>query len=166
MVNPGSMGQEATSLELELADDEATLALGRALGRTLGAGAVLLLSGELGAGKTTLTRGLAAGLGVDPAYVIASPTFTLLNIYPGRLELFHADLYRLGPGEADDLELLDQAASGVLAVEWPERAGQAWPAEALRVELAHQDPGRRARVSGPAAAIARLAAELAAGSKG
>jgi tRNA threonylcarbamoyl adenosine modification protein YjeE len=160
------MGQEATSLELELADETATLALGRALGRTLGAGAVLLLVGELGAGKTTLTRGLAAGLGVDPAYVIASPTFTLLNIYPGRLELFHADLYRLSPGEADDLELLDQAGAGVLAVEWPERAGQPWPTSAVRVELAHQDRGRRARISGPAAVVSRLAVDPAAGDKG
>jgi tRNA threonylcarbamoyladenosine biosynthesis protein TsaE len=109
------MGQEATSLELELAQEAASLALGRALGRSLEAGAVVLLTGDLGAGKTTLTRGLAAGLGVDPAYVIASPTFTLLNIYPGRLELFHADLYRLSPEEADALELLDQAAAGVVA---------------------------------------------------
>lgn len=160
------MGQEATSLELELADETATLALGRALGRGLGAGAVVLLIGDLGAGKTTLTRGLAAGLGVDPAYVIASPTFTLLNIYPGRLELFHADLYRLGPGEADDLELLDQAAAGVLAVEWPEQAGQPWPRQAVRVDLAHQDQGRRARISGPAAVVSRLAAELEVGNKG
>ncbi|MCA1905718.1 MAG: tRNA (adenosine(37)-N6)-threonylcarbamoyltransferase complex ATPase subunit type 1 TsaE [Desulfarculus sp.] len=160
------MGQEATSLELELAEESAALALGRALGRSLEAGAVVLLTGDLGAGKTTLTRGLAAGLGVDPAYVIASPTFTLLNIYPGRLELFHADLYRLSPAEADDLELLDQAAVGVLAVEWPERAGQPWPEQAVRVDLAHQGQGRRARISGPAAIVSRLAAEMAAEDKG
>lgn len=160
------MGHEATSLELELAQEPATLALGRALGRSLRAGMVVLLIGDLGAGKTTLTRGLAAGLGVDPGYVIASPTFTLLNIYPGRLELFHADLYRLSPGEADDLELLDQAAAGVLAVEWPERAGQPWPAQAVRVELAHRAQGRWARISGPADMVSRLAEELAAQDKG
>ena len=160
------MSEQATSLELELAHEAATVALGLALGRALMAGAVVLLLGELGAGKTTLTRGLAAGLGVDPAYVIASPTFTLLNIYPGRLPLFHADLYRLPPGEADDLELLDQAAAGVLAVEWPERAGQPWPREAVRVDLAHHDDRRQARIGGPASLIARLAAELGASEKG
>ncbi|MBI5522617.1 MAG: tRNA (adenosine(37)-N6)-threonylcarbamoyltransferase complex ATPase subunit type 1 TsaE [Desulfarculus sp.] len=148
--------QEAR-LELALAGEEQTVALGRALGGLLKAGDVVLLIGELGAGKTCLARGLAGGLGVDPAYVIQSPTFTLLNVYPGRLEFFHADLYRLGPGDAADLELLEQAAGGVLAVEWPERAPGMWPATALRVELGHDGQDRRrAVVSGPAGLVQRL----------
>lgn len=154
------MGGDATQIELTLAGAEATVALGRALGRNLSAGMVLLLRGDLGAGKTTLARGLAAGLGVDPAYVITSPTFTLLNVYPGRLDFYHADLYRLAGAEADELELIEQAAAGVLAVEWPEMAASPWPLGAVTVELAHAGPeARRARISGPAGFMARLAAE-------
>lgn len=144
-------------LELALSGEEQTVALGGALGGLLEAGDVLLLMGELGAGKTCLARGIAQGLGVDPAYVIQSPTFTLVNVYPGRLEFFHADLYRLGPEEAAELELLEEAAAGVLAVEWPERAPDMWPAGAVRVELAHHgEHQRRAVVSGPARLVQRL----------
>lgn len=155
------MMERPTLMVLPLDGESATLALGRALGGLLAPGAVLLLKGGLGAGKTTLCRGLALGLGVDAAYVIASPTFTLLNVYPGRLDFFHADLYRLEPGEAADLELLEQAAQGVLAVEWPERAPDLWPASALRVTLEPLgDFGRRALVAGPDPFLAALAATL------
>ena len=77
---------------------EETFALGRQYAATLRRGDVLALAGELGAGKTQFTKGLAAGLSVECD--VTSPTFTLLNIYPGRLGFYHADLYRLGPGEA------------------------------------------------------------------
>jgi tRNA threonylcarbamoyladenosine biosynthesis protein TsaE len=92
------------------------------LSRTLVAGDVVLLSGDLGAGKTAFVRGLAEGLGVDPGEV-SSPTFTLLHEYRGgRLPLFHADLYRLDRVAAEDIGLDDPAiAAGVLAVEWPDR---------------------------------------------
>ncbi|MFH1034030.1 MAG: tRNA (adenosine(37)-N6)-threonylcarbamoyltransferase complex ATPase subunit type 1 TsaE [Pseudomonadota bacterium] len=154
----GEQGQQAR-LGLVLSGEADTQALGRALGGLLEAGDVVLLMGELGAGKTSLAKGLARGLGVDEAYVITSPTFTLLNIYPGRLEFYHADLYRLDPAQALDLELVDEAAGAVLAVEWPERAPQAWPDTAIRVELAHQgEQQRRAAVSGPAGLIQRLRA--------
>ncbi|MFZ5586969.1 MAG: tRNA (adenosine(37)-N6)-threonylcarbamoyltransferase complex ATPase subunit type 1 TsaE [Thermodesulfobacteriota bacterium] len=151
------MGADDSQLELTLTGAEASVALGRAIGALLCPGDVVLLVGELGAGKTTLARGLAAGLGVDPAYVITSPTFTLLNVYPGRLDFYHADLYRLAGAEADELELVEQAAAGVLAVEWPEMAAAAWPAGAITVKLDHAGPERRrARVAGPAGFIARL----------
>lgn len=154
------MSAESAQHDLTLTGPEATVALGRAIGALLSAGDVLLLVGQLGAGKTTLARGLAAGLGVDPAYVITSPTFTLLNIYPGRLDFYHADLYRLAGAEADELELIEQAAAGVLAVEWPEMAAAAWPAGAITLELDHAGPeARRARVTGPTGFIARLAAQ-------
>ncbi len=149
------------SLELVLWGEEQTLALGSALGGLLHAGDVVLLVGELGAGKTSLARGLARGLGVDEAYVIQSPTFTLLNVYPGRLDFYHADLYRLDPGPAADLEFLDEAAGGVLAVEWPQRAPGLWPPGALRVELEHDGPDqRRAVIQGPAGLLGRLRAVL------
>jgi tRNA threonylcarbamoyladenosine biosynthesis protein TsaE len=99
-----------------------TAAIGRDLARTLAAGAVVLLSGDLGAGKTAFVRGMAEGLGIDPAEV-SSPTFTLIQEYRGgRLVLHHVDLYRLQSIEVDDLGLdeitLDE---GVTAVEWPDR---------------------------------------------
>lgn len=101
-------------------------------------GEVVLLTGELGAGKTAFVRGLARGLGVDPAEV-ASPTFVLLTAYPGRLRLHHADLYRLdAPGADRDLGLEElPGRKGVLAVEWAERLSFVpWPS-VWRVALAH-----------------------------
>jgi tRNA threonylcarbamoyladenosine biosynthesis protein TsaE len=111
-----------------------TEALGALLGRGLAPGDVVLLYGDLGAGKTAFVRGLAAGLGADPDDV-SSPTFTLMQEYQGRLLLRHLDLYRIGSAaEVADLGL-DEAVSGaVLAVEWPERLGHPWPG-AWRVDL-------------------------------
>lgn len=107
-------------------------------------GEVVLLTGELGAGKTAFVRGLARGLGADPEEV-ASPTFVLLTAYPGRLVLHHADLYRLR-GDGDERELgLEElpGPQGVLAVEWAERLHDApWP-RALRVSLSHAGDDER-----------------------
>jgi tRNA threonylcarbamoyladenosine biosynthesis protein TsaE len=99
-----------------------TTAAGRRLAERLRAGTVILLSGELGSGKTAFVRGLAEGLGIDTAQV-SSPTFTLIQEYRGgRLPLHHADLYRLTPREVDDIGLEDIAAGGgVTAIEWPDR---------------------------------------------
>src|SRR5262245_60446174 len=102
--------------------EEETAAVGRELAATLRAGSVVLLVGELGAGKTAFVRGLAEGLGVDPTDV-SSPTFTLLQEYRGgRLPLLHVDLYRLDDArEIDDLGLDELAADGVLAIEWADK---------------------------------------------
>jgi len=102
--------------------EEETLAVGRELAAWLTAGDVVLLSGNLGAGKTAFVRGLAVGLGIDPEEV-SSPTFTLVHEYRGgRLTLYHADLYRLDRTAADDLGLEEMGvANGVLAIEWPDR---------------------------------------------
>jgi tRNA threonylcarbamoyladenosine biosynthesis protein TsaE len=113
--------------------------LAERLGREFRGGEVVLLSGELGAGKTAFVRGLARGLGCD-ADEVASPTFVLLTSYPGRLTLHHADLYRLA-GNGDDRELgLDELPGprGVLAVEWAERLSFLPWSRAWRVDLAHE----------------------------
>ena len=114
-----------------------TASIGRELAQSLAAGDVVLLHGDLGAGKTALVRGLAQGLGVDPDEV-SSPTFTLVQEYRGgRLPLFHVDLYRLNdPREIDDLGLDEIAEDGVLAIEWAERHPRP-PRGVVRVRLEH-----------------------------
>jgi tRNA threonylcarbamoyladenosine biosynthesis protein TsaE len=108
------------------------------LARGFRGGEVVLLRGELGAGKTAFVRGLARGLGVDPDEV-ASPTFVLLTAYPGPLTLHHADLYRLDAPDADRELGLEElpGPSGVLAVEWAERLSFVpWP-RVVKVALEH-----------------------------
>jgi len=99
-----------------------TRAIARDLAGRLEPDAIVLLTGELGAGKTAFVKGLAEGLGVDPSDV-TSPTFTLVQEYRGgRLTLYHIDLYRLSPREVDDLGLDELTASGgVVAIEWADR---------------------------------------------
>ena len=101
--------------------EEETTAAGERLARSLGPGNVVLLYGDLGAGKTAFVRGLAQGVGADPADV-SSPTFTLVQEYLGRLTLYHVDLYRLEEREVDDLGLEELIlGEGVVAIEWAER---------------------------------------------
>jgi tRNA threonylcarbamoyladenosine biosynthesis protein TsaE len=127
--------------------DAETEAVGADLASRLTSGARVLLYGELGAGKTAFVRGLAAGLGIDPDEV-SSPTFTLVQEYRGRLSLFHVDLYRLAPGEVDDLGLDALAADGVLAVEWAERLPRADDG-AVHVRLEHAgEDARRIAIEG------------------
>jgi tRNA threonylcarbamoyladenosine biosynthesis protein TsaE len=125
-----------TRSEIETAD------AGRQLAGRLAAGSIVLLSGDLGAGKTVFVRGLADGLGADPADV-TSPTFTLVQEYRGgRLTLFHADLYRLRSEEVDDLGLDDLASDGVLAIEWPDRLPRSIGA-AIAVTIEHVGENER-----------------------
>jgi tRNA threonylcarbamoyladenosine biosynthesis protein TsaE len=102
---------------VETRNAEQTEALGRALGENARAGLYLALTGELGGGKTTFVRGLAAGLGA--AGRVASPTFVIMREYRGRLPLFHCDFYRLEyGGDITELELEDCLEQGVVAAEW------------------------------------------------
>lgn len=102
--------------------EQETATVARTLAEELRAGDILLLSGNLGAGKTAFVRGLAEGLGIDPREV-SSPTFTLVHEYRGgRLTLYHVDLYRLDRAATDDLGLEELGVrDGVLAIEWPDR---------------------------------------------
>lgn len=123
------------------ASEEATRAFGERLGRLLRRGDVVLLSGELGSGKTCFTQGIARGLDIDQA--VTSPSFVLMNEYHGREALYHADLYRMQEvEELDDLGLWDYAEQGVLVLEWPERGAQLLPGDGLRVELSYGETER------------------------
>ena len=140
-----------------LPDAAATLALGARLGQLLPLGTVVLLTGDLGAGKTTLAQGVARGLGIhDP---VGSPTFTLLAEYPGsRGCLYHADLYRLkGVADVESTGLPDYVdrTDGLLLVEWPDRWPY-WPEEAVRLTVSHDAAGRRVTLSAPQAIEDRL----------
>ena len=112
-----------------------TSAAGEALARTLRAGDVVLLFGNLGAGKTAFVRGMARGLGADPDEV-SSPTFTIVQEYSGRGPmLYHVDLYRLEPAEIDDLGLEDLVSSdGIVAIEWADR-WRGRPDDGIQVHL-------------------------------
>ncbi|PYR40122.1 MAG: tRNA (adenosine(37)-N6)-threonylcarbamoyltransferase complex ATPase subunit type 1 TsaE [Acidobacteria bacterium] len=129
-----------------------TAAIGRALAASLSAGDVVLLYGDLGAGKTAFVKGLAEGLGA-PQDEVSSPTFTLMQEYRGgHLTLFHVDLYRLDdPREIDDLGLEEIAADGVLAIEWAEKlppsraqrfGGPGSQAVVVRIEYGDSDARR------------------------
>jgi tRNA threonylcarbamoyladenosine biosynthesis protein TsaE len=123
--------------------EQETTEAGRRLAADLQAGSVVLLIGDLGAGKTAFTRGLAEGLGIRPDDV-SSPTFTIVQEYRGgRLPLYHVDLYRLSDArEIDDLGLDEIAADGVLAIEWAERLPRPI-ADAVTVRLAYGDGDTR-----------------------
>ena len=112
-----------------------TVAAGENLGRTLEPGAVVALHGELGAGKTAFTRGLAIGLGITTS--VSSPTFTIVNEYPGSIPLFHFDMYRLdSENELFDIGWDDYIErGGVCAVEWSEKVPAAFPQDAVIVKL-------------------------------
>jgi tRNA threonylcarbamoyladenosine biosynthesis protein TsaE len=105
---------------IETASEDETAAVGEQVAAELHRGDVVLLYGDLGAGKTAFVRGLARGLGAAPEEV-TSPTFTIVQEYRGRLPLYHVDLYRLAPREVDDLGLDELVQDGVVAIEWAER---------------------------------------------
>ncbi len=142
------------------ASEEETASVATRFAAALPAGAIVLLTGDLGAGKTAFVRGMAAGLGIDPDE-ISSPTFTLVQEYrpaavPGLVApagktggrtLSHVDLYRLDGAEVDDLGLEElSAGGGVVAIEWAEKLGRA-PADAIRVSIVDLgDDAREVRI--------------------
>lgn len=134
------------TMKIHLVDTQATLKLGVSLGQTLTAGSVILLAGDLGAGKTTLVQGLGKGLGINEP--IVSPTFTLINEYhEGRIPLYHLDLYRLDPQEVANLNLETyweaiEVIPGIVAIEWSERMPYK-PISYINVLLAYGEEGSR-----------------------
>ena len=127
---------------------EETEVLGSALAQTLMPGAVIAFTGDLGAGKTAFTRGLARGLGVPER--VTSPTFTIVNEYEGgRLPLFHFDMYRLGcADELFDIGWEDYLArGGVCAVEWSENVEEALEEDAIRVDIRRGESDDQRRIT-------------------
>lgn len=121
--------------EVSVSEAGDTVKVGEALGRVLPAGSVVALSGELGAGKTVLTKGIAKGLGIEEEPV--SPTYVIMNVYPGKTPLYHFDLYRVS--SAQELEGIGYEefvyGDGVCVVEWAERMRDAFPEDAVDVEI-------------------------------
>ncbi|MHC4716709.1 MAG: tRNA (adenosine(37)-N6)-threonylcarbamoyltransferase complex ATPase subunit type 1 TsaE [Planctomycetota bacterium] len=116
---------------------EETEMLGGRLAERLGVGDLVAMEGPLGAGKTVLIRGIAAGLGLADERMVSSPTYVLVQEYPGRVTVFHVDLYRVPAGaeEIDDLALDEMLAEGVVLVEWADRAAGALPRPHWRVVI-------------------------------
>jgi len=134
--------------DFPLPDLDATTRLGAGIARSLRAGDVVALWGDLGAGKTTLARAILRGLGVTED--VPSPTFTLVQNYDTSPPVAHYDLYRLKHArEMEELGFDDALADGAVLVEWPERAPEALPLDALHVRLKLQDGARRAALTGP-----------------
>ena len=135
-------------MTMALPDLAATRELGRRIAAGLGRGDAVLLKGDLGSGKTTLARAILSSLGVAEA--VPSPTFTLVQTYDApRLRVSHYDLYRLKrAAEIEELGLEEALEDGAALIEWPERAQDRLPADALTIQLS-ADAERRANLEGP-----------------
>ncbi len=151
----------AESIDIELRSLRDTEGLGAAIGQDLPAVAVVLLRGEMGSGKTTLAKAICAALDVNPAIVI-SPTYTLVNIYPGRVPVYHVDLFRIEDSGA--LLEMDRAdwinSAGPTLIEWPDAAMPLLEGELLLdvalTDLDNHPQERRAALSGDGAAFGEL----------
>lgn len=140
-----------------------TLAIGAIMGAIMKAGDVVGLSGELGSGKTCFTRGIAEGLQVSHHYCIASPTFTLVNEYPGRVPLIHMDMYRLSDSSQISEIGFDEYLEGgsVVVVEWAEKISDMFPAHSFQVTIAHcHEQERKLDIEGRTDAIVYLKGKL------
>lgn len=132
---------EINSIQIHVNSAEQTLKLGEIIGKSLNPGSIIALTGELGAGKSVLVKGLAKGLEIEEEP--NSPTFVIMNCYEGRLPLFHFDLYRV----ADEDELIAMGyeeffyGAGVAAVEWADRVPGIFPEESIEIEITIPEDG-------------------------
>ena len=140
--------------------------MGRLIGEILERGDVVALIGELGSGKTCLTQGLAKGLGVEENVPVVSPTFTLINEYPGKIPLIHLDVYRLsGPRDLEDMGYEEYfEGGGIIVIEWAEKIRDILPAKTLFVSMRYIDENTREMIlEGPGDKIRKIEELLKAG---
>jgi len=125
--------------------EDETFRIGKDLAESMTLPAHILLYGDLGAGKTALTRGLAKGFGLQDVDDVSSPTFTLINEYRGRVKIYHIDLYRIETGRLDGLGLdeIFENSNAAVVVEWAERLGDFPTPGAVQVYLEYVDEGTR-----------------------
>lgn len=162
------MTSDKSSLEIVSESSARTFDIGCSIGRRLSAGDIVALTGELGAGKTSLTQGIASGLEVSNKYQITSPTFTLVNEYPGRLTLYHVDVYRLAG--SDDMLAMGYEdfffGKGVTVIEWAEKIRDILPAESYVIKMTYVDEDtRKIEIYGNDQVLSALANELNVGGK-
>jgi tRNA threonylcarbamoyladenosine biosynthesis protein TsaE len=141
-------GSESNPDELISTSETETFLLAKKLGESFKGKEVVLLIGELGAGKTVFAKGIAAGLGLEDVHQVCSPSFTLVNIYQAKVPVFHIDLYRLGKdSEIDDIGWEDYLERGVVIVEWGEKLHA--DIEAIKVTLeVQEDDTRKIKIEG------------------
>jgi len=150
------------AITLTLADEAETILLGEDLALALRKGDCLALSGDLGAGKSTLARAFLRALADDDELEVPSPTFTLVQSYDLRIPVAHFDLYRLGDAsELDELGFDEALSSGICLVEWPEMADALLPADRISLRFEHQDNGRTVTIVAPEAQMKRIGRVLA-----
>lgn len=156
------MTETDTGISLFLADDAATTRLGEDLSLALKAADCLALSGDLGAGKSSLARALLRAMADDAELDVPSPTFTLVQSYELRIPVSHFDLYRLGDAaELAELGFDEALQTGICLVEWPEMAESELPKERIDLKLEHEGEGRRAIIAAPPRQMARIRRVLA-----
>lgn len=144
---------------IKIKSSEAMIDLGKKIGGILKANDIITLAGDLGAGKTTLTKGIALGLDINT--IVNSPTFTIMKTYDGRLKLFHLDVYRIENLE-DDFELEEYfEEGGVCVIEWADNIAKILPSEILKIEI--KDLGnneREVKFTDPSNTYARIIDEV------
>ena len=113
-----------------------TMDFGTSIGKSLNGGEIILLNGDLGSGKTLLTKGIALGLDIDPSNTVVSPSFTLINIYKARLDIIHADLYRLDSDDIYELGLEDfMDREHIIIVEWAQRSKDFFQGDIMEISI-------------------------------
>ena len=149
------------SITIQTTSQEETMKIGELLAKDAFPNSTIILSGDLGAGKTTFTKGLAKGL--DIHQMIKSPTYTIVREYEGRLPLYHLDVYRI-EGDADSIDLDEFLfGSGVTVIEWGHLLGEDLPDSYLELEILKEDEGRQLRFNAQGHRAEQLLKELSDG---
>ena len=156
---PSMLNEDAMECTLISNRAEDTIEIGTIIGRTLQKGQLIALIGDLGSGKTCITQGIARGLDVPDSYYITSPTFTLINEYPGRITLYHLDVYRLsGSQDLDDMGYEEYFyGDGVIVIEWAEKILDVLPMESIIIHMKYIDEYcREITISGAANSVKKI----------